>query len=84
MKTRFQLRYKLAIILLVLLIGLNLTSLYFIYVLYTYDEILAYMPDNSIRSDSPRNLAILLYITVLTNILYVYTHLMVRLFASSS
>ncbi|RNL90108.1 hypothetical protein ED312_06700 [Sinomicrobium pectinilyticum] len=77
-------RYKLVIALLVLLICLNLTGLYFIYELYTYDEILAYMPDNSIRSDSPRSLAILLYITILTNILYIYINLMARLFTPAN
>lgn len=66
-------------IILVAVICCNLVNLYFVFDLYGYHEIIKYLPDNSMKSQSPRNLAIPLYLNSLANMLLLFICLMARL-----
>ncbi|MBO0353552.1 hypothetical protein J0656_05935 [Muricauda ruestringensis] len=66
-------------ILLVVIICFNLVNLYFVFDLYSYHEIIKYLPDNSLKSQIPRKLAIPLYLNTLANILLLFICLMSRL-----
>lgn len=70
---------KLVLVLSVLLIILNLVSLYFIIALLGYDEITGYHPDGKIKSCNPRFLAYLFFVTGIMNVLFISVRLMSRL-----
>ena len=70
---------KLVLILSVLLIILNLISLYFIIVLLSYDEIIGYLQGGKRKSDNPRFLAHLFFVTGILNLLFISVLLMSRL-----
>lgn len=58
---------KLKIIFYLLLVIINLVSLYFIIDLFSYDEIVGYLIDGGRKTDSPRNLGYLFIITSMSN-----------------
>ncbi|CAA9202417.1 hypothetical protein FLACOL7796_04260 [Flavobacterium collinsii] len=60
----------------VFLILFNLVSLYFIVDLFSYDEIIGYLANGEIKSDSPRSLAYLLFVTGMSNLLFITVSLM--------
>ena len=62
----------------VFLILFNLVSLYFIVDLLSYDEIIGYLTNGEIKSDSPRSLAYLLFVTGMSNLLFITVSLMSR------
>jgi len=64
-----------------LLILFNLVCLYFIIDLMGYDEIVNYLTNGEIISDSPRGLAYLLFVSGMSNLLFVIVSLMSRLFS---
>lgn len=70
-------RYErhIAISMSVLLIVLNLSNLYFIITLLDYDEIVGYQPDGGIKSSDPKDVGCLLLITMLLNLLFVFSAL---------
>lgn len=63
----------------VFLILFNLVSLYIIVALMGYDEIIGYLANGEIISDSPRSLAYLLFVSGMSNLLFVTVSLMSRL-----
>jgi hypothetical protein len=63
----------------VFLILFNLVSLYFIVDLLSYDEIIGYLTNGEIKSDNPRNLAYLLFVGGMSNLLFISVSLMSRL-----
>ncbi|XDZ54225.1 hypothetical protein FlaCF_1273 [Flavobacterium tructae] len=69
---------EIAYIFTVFLILFNLVSLYFIVDLLSYDEIIGYLTNGEIKSDSPRSLAYLLFITGMSNLLFITVSLMSR------
>jgi hypothetical protein len=62
----------------VFLILFNLVSLYFIIDLLSYDEIIGYLTNGEIKSGSPRNLAFLLFVSGISNLLFVSVSFMDR------
>lgn len=71
---------EIVIILSVLLIAFNVANLYFIVDLFSYDEIIGYLTNGEIKSDSPRTMAYLLFGNGIFNLLFVMVSLMSRLF----
>jgi hypothetical protein len=63
----------------VFLILFNIVCLYFIIDLLSYDEIIGYLTNGEIKSDSPRSLAYLLFVSGMSNLLFVTVSLMSRL-----
>jgi hypothetical protein len=63
----------------VFLILFNLVSLYFIVDLLSYDEIIGYLTNGEIKSGNPRNLAYLLFVSGMSNLLFISVSLMDRL-----
>lgn len=63
----------------VFLILFNLVSLYFIIDLLSYDEMIGYLTNGEIKSDSPRILAYLLFVSGMSNLLFATVSLMSRL-----
>ncbi|MCV9932880.1 hypothetical protein OIU80_11350 [Flavobacterium sp. LS1R47] len=63
----------------VFLILFNLVSLYFIIDLLSYDEIIDYLTDDEIKNDSRRILAYLLFVSGMSNLLFVTVSLISRL-----
>jgi hypothetical protein len=59
-----------------LLIIINLVSLYFIIALFSYDEIVGYLIDGGKRTESPRELAYLFFMTSMFNLYFVCVQLM--------
>lgn len=59
----------------VLLILLNLSNLYFIIILMDYDEMVGYQPDGGLKISDPKNIVCTMLITMLVNLLYVFTTL---------
>ena len=70
---------KLVAVLSMLLIILNLISLYFIIGLLSYDEIIGYLSNGKEKSCDPRDLALLFFITGISNLLFISGVLMSRL-----
>lgn len=64
-----------AIFMSVLIIVLNLSNLYFIITLLDYDEIVGYQTDGSIKSSDPHNIVCFFLLTVLLNLLFVFSAL---------
>jgi hypothetical protein len=62
----------------VFLILFNIVCLYFIIDLLSYDEIIGYLTNGEIKSDNPRNLAYLLFVSGMSNLLFVTVSLMAR------
>ncbi|KQW99465.1 hypothetical protein ASC72_10385 [Flavobacterium sp. Root420] len=58
------------IIVYILLVILNLVSLYFIMALFSYDEILAYAISGGTRRTDPKQLAYLLFVNCLLNLYF--------------
>ncbi|MCI9843632.1 hypothetical protein FLV_02430 [Flavobacterium pectinovorum] len=77
----FLIEKKLLYIYCVFLILFNLVSLYFIIDLLSYDEITGYLVDGSIKNESPRKLAQLLFLNGISNLLFVFVSLIARYFA---
>jgi hypothetical protein len=69
-------KMKPRIIFYLLLIIFNLVSLYFIIVLFSYDEIVGYLIDGGKQIDSPRKLAYLFFMTSLSNLYFLSISLM--------
>ena len=63
----------------VFLILFNLVSLYFIVDLLAYDEMIDYLTNGEIKSDNPRNLAYLLFVGGMSNLLFISVSLMAGL-----
>lgn len=63
----------------VFLILFNIVCLYFIIDLLSYDEIIGYLTNGEIKSDNPRNLAYLLFVSGMSNLLFISVSLMARL-----
>lgn len=57
----------------VLLMVLNLSNLYFIITLLDYDEIVGYQADGGIKCSDPKNFVCFLLITMLLNLLFVFS-----------
>ncbi len=70
---------KLVIILFILLIILNLISLYFIIDLFSYDEIIGYLSNGDEKNCEPRKMSLLFFITSISNLLFASISLMSRL-----
>ncbi|MDR6845579.1 hypothetical protein J2W95_002289 [Flavobacterium granuli] len=64
------------VVLYLLLIIFNLVSLYFIIVLFSYDEIVGYLIDGGKKIDSTRKLAYLFFMTSLSNLYFLSISLM--------
>ncbi|SFB79823.1 hypothetical protein SAMN04487891_102393 [Flagellimonas taeanensis] len=59
------------------LIGFDVLTIYFVVDLFGYDELLDHFtPDGSVKSESPRGLARLLFVNGLCNLLFVSATLM--------
>lgn len=63
-----------------LLIVFNLVSLYFIIELFSYDEIVGYLIDGGKKTDSPRSLTYLLFLTSISNLYFFSLMLMENFF----
>ena len=63
----------------VFLILFNIVCLYFIIDLLSYDEIIGYLINGEIKSDNPRNLAYLLFVSGMSNLLFISVSLMAGL-----
>lgn len=72
---------KLVITLFILLIILNLISLYFIIDLFSYDEIIGYLSNGDEKHSEPRKMSLLFFITSVSNLLFASISLMSRLIA---
>jgi hypothetical protein len=72
---------KLGYVFSVFLILFNLVSLYFIIDLLSYDEIVGYLTNGTIKSASTRSLAFLLFVNLISNLLFVSGFLMDRFFS---
>lgn len=64
----------------IFLILFNIVSLYFIIDLLSYDEIIGYLIDGGIKTDSPRKLAYLFFVNGISNLFFICVSLMARLF----
>jgi len=62
----------------VLLLFVNLASLYFIIDLYSYDEITGYLANGALKSYGTRGLVYLLFPATISNLLFIGIALMVR------
>ena len=62
------------------LILFNFVSLYFIIDLFSYDEVIGYLIDGGIKTDSPRKLAYLFFVNSISNLLFVCISFIARLF----
>lgn len=71
-------RYErtLAICISVLLVMLNLSTLYFIIDFLGYDEIVGYQTDGGIRCSDPHDAVFIMLITMLSNLLFVFNALL--------
>ena len=63
----------------VFLILFNIVCLYFIIDLLSYDEIIGYLTNGEIKSENPRNLAYLLFVSGMSNLLFISVSLMAGL-----
>jgi len=70
---------KLIIILSILLVILNLISLYFIIDLLSYDEILGFSLEGEEKSNNPRPIAFFFFIVITANLLFASIVLLSRL-----
>jgi hypothetical protein len=70
---------ELVCVLSVLLIFFNLICLYFIIDLLSYDEIIAYLANGELESSDPRDLALILFGTTVSNMLFVLVLLMLKI-----
>lgn len=64
---------QIAIVLGLLLLCVNLGSLYYVIELMSYDEIVGYQSDGILKSSDPRDFTYPFLIITLLNILYVFT-----------
>lgn len=64
----------------VFLILFNVVCLYFIIDILCYDEILGYLVNGEIQTESPRNLAFLLFVNGISNLFFVCVSIMARFF----
>jgi hypothetical protein len=62
----------------IVLIALNLISVFFILDLLACDEIVKYLDDGGIKSSSPRHYSFALLLTSMINIVFVLTALLAR------
>ena len=62
----------------VLLLFVNLASLYFIIDLYSYDEITGYLYNGALKSCGTRGFVYLLFPATMSNLLFISIALMVR------
>lgn len=75
---------KWTMILSIALIGFNMVSIYVAIKLHGYDEILDYFTGGTIKRESPKGLAWLLFINMLCNILYAWAVFVAKLMEPDS
>lgn len=75
---------KLTIALSILLIAVNLVELYYIIVLYGYDEIISHEGNNIEISLNLRNLTFVFFLISVLNLLFISISMMSKLFSSGT